>query len=60
MFCFNKGAASLICDTGIYELAPGFLFGMIITIVVTLIDSAPAKETVDVYDRAIAMSDDDM
>ena len=60
MFCFNKGAASLICDTGIYELAPVFLFGMIITIVVTLIDRAPAKETVDVYDRAIAMSDDDM
>jgi sodium/proline symporter len=47
-----------ICDTGIYELIPGFAVSMIVAIVVTLIDKAPAKEVTDVFDKATADIDD--
>lgn len=53
MFCLSS-------STGIYELAPGFVFGLIATVVVSLIDKKPAAATLDVFDRAVAMSDEEI
>ena len=44
-------------STGVYELFPGFIAGLVCSVIVTLIDKAPAKEVTDLFDRA--MSDDD-
>lgn len=46
-------------STGIYELLPGFIAGMILAVVVTLIDKEPAKEILDIYDRATDKGIDD-
>jgi sodium/proline symporter len=47
--------AFLSKSTGIYELIPGFIIGMIVSVVVTLIDKEPSKEITDIYDNAISM-----
>jgi sodium/proline symporter len=47
--------AFLSKSTGIYELIPGFIVSMIVSIVVTLIDKEPSKEITDIYDNAISM-----
>ena len=54
MFGFN----TCIWNSGIYELIPGFAASMIAAVVVTLIDKAPAKEVTDIYDRAIATTEE--
>jgi len=40
--------------TGIYELFPGFIAGLVCAVVVTLVDKAPSKEITDLYDRALS------
>ena len=47
--------AFLSKSTGIYELIPGFIVSMIVSVVVTLIDKEPSKEITDIYDNAISM-----
>lgn len=37
-------------DTGIYEIIPGFIIGLIVSIVVSLLTKAPSKEVTDIYD----------
>ena len=49
----------VICDTGIYEILPGFVFGAIVSVVVTLCTKAPSQEVYDIYDRATDKSIDD-
>ena len=41
--------------TGVYEILPGFVVGLILSVVVSLIDKAPAKEVTDIYDKAVSM-----
>ncbi|MDO4746208.1 MAG: sodium/proline symporter [Bacillota bacterium] len=43
----------LSATTGVYELFPGFIAGLICAVVVTLIDKAPDKEITDLFDRAL-------
>ncbi len=43
--------------TGVYELAPGFLAGLIAAIVTTLLTKAPSKEVEDLFDRSVAYKD---
>ncbi len=50
MFAFNKGNASWICNTGLYEIVPGFVVGLIVAVVVTLTTKAPEKEVLELYD----------
>ncbi len=50
MFAFNKGEFSWICNTGLYELVPGFVVGLIVAIVVTLVTKKPSKEVVELFD----------
>ncbi|MGM9682827.1 MAG: sodium/proline symporter PutP [Eubacteriales bacterium] len=40
--------------TGVYELIPGFVVGMIAAVVVTLLDKAPSKDVTDIFDAATA------
>ncbi|MBQ3791992.1 MAG: sodium:proline symporter, partial [Clostridia bacterium] len=46
----------LVCfsATGLYEIVPGFVLGMIAAVVVTLLDKQPSKEVTDIYDRAVS------
>ncbi len=37
-------------DTGIYEIIPGFIIGLIVAVIVSLITPAPSKEVVEIYD----------
>ena len=46
MFCLSG-------PTGIYELAPGFLFGLICAVVVSLLTKAPGKEVEELFDKAV-------
>lgn len=41
--------------TGVYEILPGFVAGLICAVVVSLIDKAPGKEVTDIYDKAVSM-----
>ncbi len=38
--------------TGIYELVPGFLIGLLAAVVVSLMSKAPSKEVIDVFEKA--------
>ena len=39
-------------STGLYEIIPGFIVGLIAAVVVSLIDKAPSKEVTDLFDKA--------
>jgi len=43
--------------TGIYEIIPGFIVGLILSVVVTLIDKKPSPEVCAIYDAATAKKD---
>jgi sodium/proline symporter len=46
--------AFLSGPTGIYELIPGFIVSMIVSIVVTLLDQKPSEEITKIFDEATA------
>lgn len=46
-------------STGIYEILPGFVAGLIACVVVSLIDKAPSKEVVAIFDKATGKVDDE-
>ncbi|MBR2449439.1 MAG: sodium/proline symporter [Clostridia bacterium] len=50
MFAFNKGVDSWIVSTNLYELVPGFVSGLIVCVVVTLLTKAPSEEVLALYD----------
>ena len=39
----------IICNTNIYEIVPGFIFGLICTVVFTLIDKKPSAEVEKIF-----------
>lgn len=41
-------------STGIYEIIPGFIIGMIAAVVVTLADKKPSDEVIELFDRSVA------
>jgi len=49
---------TVIYDTGVYELIPGFIVSMIVSVVVTLLDKTPSKEVCDIYDAAVALKNE--
>ncbi len=49
----------IITDTGVYEILPGFVFGLIVTVVVTLSTKAPSAEVCAIYEHALDKSIDD-
>jgi sodium/proline symporter len=54
MICCNLeyyiSASSLIYNTGLYEIVPGFVAGLIVTIVVSLCTKAPSSEVTQLFD----------
>ncbi|MBR2875127.1 MAG: sodium:proline symporter, partial [Clostridia bacterium] len=43
-----------LAGTGIYELLPGFVAGMIAAVVVSLLTKEPSKEVEELFDKAVA------
>lgn len=54
-----KTDAAVIYNTGVYEILPGFVFGMLLAVIVTLITKKPSDEVEKLYDRAVAYTDED-
>ena len=50
---------AIISDTGVYEIVPGFICGLIIALIVTVISKAPGKEVEAIYNRATDKNIDD-
>ena len=54
--CFSGSVESLtIFNTGIYEIIPGFLFSLLIAVVVSLIDKEPSRDVKDLFDEVKRM-----
>ena len=49
----------LSASTGIYEILPGFVFGFIAAIVVSLFDKKPSDEVNAIYEKALSSAADD-
>ncbi len=49
----------LTSSTGIYEILPGFVAGLVACIAVSLIDKAPSKEVVAIFEKATAKDYDE-
>ncbi|MBR0112496.1 MAG: sodium/proline symporter PutP [Clostridia bacterium] len=47
-----------LADTGIYEIVPAFIVGMIVSVVVTLITKAPGEDVCALFDKAVNLQDD--
>lgn len=41
---------SLIYNTGLYEIVPGFILGLVVAVIVSLLTKAPDKEVVELFD----------
>ncbi len=48
-----------LSGTGVYELVPAFIIGLIFTVVVSLIDKQPSQEVVAIFERATDNNIDD-
>ena len=70
-FTFNAAAAGIVAgaivdigwllymsSTGVYELLPGFIGGLVMCIVVSLIDKEPSAEVQALYDKAANYTED--
>ena len=61
MVLFNfeyYGFTSLIHNTNLYEIIPGFVLGLIVAIVTSLLTKAPEQEVVELFEKVVA--DDDL
>ncbi|MGN0959248.1 MAG: sodium/proline symporter [Coriobacteriales bacterium] len=47
----------LTSSTGVYELLPGFVVGLIVAVAVTLMTPAPSAEVDELFDKAISYED---
>ena len=56
-YCCLSGSVKKLCifDTGIYEIIPGFVFSLLIAVIVSLIDRKPSREVSDLYDEVTRM-----
>ena len=48
---------AFLSGTGIYEIIPGFIAGLLVSVVVSLLGKAPGKEVVKIFDDAVAYKD---
>ena len=46
-----------LSSTGVYEIVPGFIAGLVIAVVVSLTTKAPGKEVEELFDKASASTD---
>ena len=62
MILFNLeyyGFTSVIANTGLYELVPGFIVGIIVGVIVSLCTKAPEKEVTDLFDEVKNFKEED-
>ncbi|MBQ7665436.1 MAG: hypothetical protein IJS42_01840, partial [Synergistaceae bacterium] len=45
-------------DTGVYEIIPGFFAGLIAAVLVSLVSPKPSKEVSELFDKALAMTNE--
>jgi len=57
LYLFNSGDKSVIMNTGVYELAPGFIIGLIAAVIATLATKAPSKAEEELFDKAMKYTD---
>ncbi len=50
------GDGALVYDTGVYELLPGFIAGLIFCVIVSLIDKKPSSEIISLFETASEMT----
>lgn len=43
----------VVTDTGVYEIVPGFIVGLIVSVAVTLCTKAPSDEVLKIYETAL-------
>ena len=56
--CFSGSVEKLtIVNTGLYEIIPGFLFSLLVAVVVSLADKKPSKEVEDLFDKVKVMKE---
>lgn len=55
----NYGFTSLIVASGIYEIVPGFVIGLIVAVIVSLLGNAPAKEIVEEFESIAYYTEDE-
>ena len=48
---------AFLAGTGIYEIIPGFIAGLVVSIVVSKLSKAPGKEVEQLFDEAVALED---
>ena len=56
---FPPFIAGLTATTGIYEIIPGFLLGLVAAVFVTLIDKKPSADVEEIFKNATNNSIDD-
>ena len=49
---------SCMADSGIYEIIPGFVAGLVVAVVVSLLSPKPSKEVEELFDKAVAMANE--
>ena len=54
LLLFNNGADSLICQTGVYEIIPGFFCAMAAGVIVSLLSDKPSAEVEEIFAKATA------
>ena len=48
-----------LSGTGVYEIVPGFILGLVVAIAVTLATRAPSPEVLDLFDKGVSSVDTD-
>ncbi|MBO5726032.1 MAG: sodium/proline symporter, partial [Clostridia bacterium] len=48
-----------LSNTGIYEIVPGFIAGLVVSVIVTLITKKPSDDVIAIYEKATDKSIDD-
>jgi sodium/proline symporter len=58
-YCCLSGSVEKLTlfDTGIYEIIPGFLFSLLVAVIVSLIDKEPSREVRDLFDEVKRMKE---
>ena len=58
-YCCLSGSVEklTIINTGIYEIIPGFLFSLVVAVIVSLIDKEPSREVRDLFDEVKRMKE---
>ncbi len=60
LLCFtNTLMDALVFNTGVYEIVPGFVVGMVVSVIVTLCTKAPSAEVTAIFEKATDSSVDD-